>query len=339
MNESFWNGRTVLVTGATGFLGGWLLKKLLSAGAQVVVLLRRQKTDCMAAQEYLLNRCSVVEGLFEDAALLHRVLGLHAPKTVFHLAAQTQVGAALHDPVSTFETNIRASWVLFDACRMAATPQVILASSDKAYGSSIHLPHREKDPLQAHFPYEVSKSCVDMIGQMYAHAYGLPVCIARTANIFGGGDMNFARLIPGLIRETLQNGPYVIRGDGKSVRDFLYVEDAAEAYLRMAECLDESPSLAGEAFNFSLGEPISVLELVQRVLTIMDRNDLAPVLQDAPSREIKEQYMLTEKAREKLGWSPQFEMGEALELTVSWYRKYFNRTSDPQSSNPHAVTQ
>jgi CDP-glucose 4,6-dehydratase len=339
MNESFWNGRQVLVTGATGLLGGWLLKKLLPKRAEVIVVVRDPVADCMAAHEDLFSECTVIEGSFGDPILLRKVLDTHAPRTVFHLAAQTQVGAAWRDPVSTFETNTRGSWELLEACRIASTTQVILASSDKVYGSSNTLPHRETDPLHARFPYEVSKSCVDLIGQMYAEAYGLPVCIARCGNIFGGGDMNFARILPGLIRDTLQNRPFIIRGDGKNVRDFLYVEDAADAFLRLAECLDESPSLAGEAFNFSLSQPLSVLELVQKVHRIMDTNHLAPVLQNTPSQEIKEQYMLTQKAQEILGWSPKFGIDEALELTVSWYRQYFSWAGNQQNSDSHAVTQ
>jgi CDP-glucose 4,6-dehydratase len=339
MNKSFWNGRTVLVTGATGLVGGWLLSKLLRGGAEVIVLVRRHASECMARQDNLLDQCTVVEGVIEDATQLRRVLARHFPQTVFHLAAQSQVGAARHDPVSTLETNVKGSWVLLEACRMESTPQVILASSEKAYGNSGSLPHRETDALQARFAYDVSKNCADLIGQMYAYTYGLPVCIARCGNIFGGGDMQFARVIPGLIRDTLQNKRFIIRGDGRNIRDFLYVEDAVEAYLRLAECMDEVPLLAGEAFNFSLGERISILEVVEKVLCIMDRSDLAPVVQNAPSQDIKEQYMFTGKAREILGWAPRFGMEEGLQRTISWYVEYFSRMGEQQRSDSPAVTQ
>jgi CDP-glucose 4,6-dehydratase len=337
MKGSFWSGRTVLVTGATGLVGGWLLKRLLHSGANVVVLVRTQASKSFAAHEHLLNDCSVVEGLFSDAALLQAVFSSYSPQTVFHLAAQTQVGAAWNDPVGTFETNIRGTWGLLETCRKTQQAQVILASSDKAYGTSNNLPRRETDRLEARFPYDVSKSCADLIAQMYAQAYNLPVCIARCGNIFGGGDFNFARIIPGLIRDTLQNKPFVIRGDGKSARDFLYVEDAADAYLKAAECLDRSPSLAGEAFNFSLGVRISVLELVEMVLSIMDRTDLVPILQNEPGREVKESYMVTEKALKMLGWSPRVGLEEGLKRTVSWYTEYFSKASNRPSSDLHTA--
>ena len=324
MNHSFWNGRSVLVTGATGLLGGWLVKRLLGAGAIVVVLVRNRTSSSIVVREGLLDQSIIIDGELTDAALIHDALERHTPQTVFHLAAQTQVGTAWQDPVSTFESNIKGSWVLLDACRKAETPQIILSSSDKAYGSTGGLPHLETHPLQARFPYDVSKSCADLIAQMYATSYGLPVCVARCGNIFGGGDMNFNRAIPGLIRDTFYGKRFVIRSDGRSIRDFLYVEDAVEAYVRLAECLDTSPSLIGEAFNFSMGARVTVLELVQHVINIMGRSDLVPLIRNTTSHEVREQYLSAQKSKETLGWSPQFDMEEALSQTVAWYEKYFS---------------
>lgn len=316
----------MLVTGATGLLGGWLVKSLLGAGAIVVVPIRNRTSSSIVVREGLLDQCIIIDGEFTDAALIRSVLEKHTPQTVFHLAAQTQVGTAWQDPVSTFEINIKGSWVLLDACRKAETPQLILASSDKAYGSTGSLPHLETHPLQARFPYDVSKCCADLIAQMYATSYGLPVCIARCSNIFGGGDMNFDRAIPSLISDTFRGKRFVIRSDGKSIRDFLYVEDAVEAYVRLAECLDASPTLIGEAFNFSMEARVTVLELVQYVLGIMGRSDLVPLIQNTTSHEVTEQYLSAQKSREILGWSPQFDMEEGLSQTVAWYEKYFSST-------------
>jgi CDP-glucose 4,6-dehydratase len=324
MTNSFWHERTVLVTGATGLLGGWLIKQLIHEGAEVVALVRDQSPGCMAVRENLLERCVVVRGSLTDAALLRRTLAEYSPQTVFHLAAQTLVGVAKQDPVGTLEANVQGSWTLLEACRACNVPQVIVASSDKAYGCSNDLPYLETHPLQGHFPYEVSKSCVDLISQMYAVTYGLPVCIVRCGNLFGGGDLNFSRTVPGAIRDTLHNRRFVIRSDGKYIRDFLYVEDAVFAYLTVSECLAKDPSLAGEAFNFSLEVKLSVLEVVGRVLHAMGREDLSPIVQNTASNEIREQYMLSAKARERLNWSPVYGMEEGVARTITWYKNYFH---------------
>lgn len=336
MTSSFWNERKVLVTGGTGLVGGWLIKELISEGAEVVALVRDHCPRSMVWRENLLERCVVVKGSLTDAPLLRRLLAEYAPQTVFHLAAQTQVGIAKTDPVGTLEANVQGGWTLLEACRVCGVPQVILSSSDKAYGSSADLPYRETHPLQGRFPYEVSKSCIDLIAQMYALTFGLPVCILRSANVFGGGDLNFGRTVPGVIRETIHNRRFVIRSDGKCVRDFLYVEDAVRAYMRLAECLDADPSIAGEAFNVSLEVRLSTLDVVDSVLRVMKRQDLSPLVHNEVTKEIREQYMLSSKARERLDWSPMYGMEEGLVRTVAWYRRYF-QSLEPSTQKLHTV--
>ncbi len=323
MPNQFWKERTVFVTGATGLLGGWLVKQLLEEGAEVVALVRDYSPSSMAVREGLLKRIVVVNGSLDDPSLLRRAVAEYSPKTVFHLAAQTLVGVAKTDPIGTLEANVQGTWNLLEACRQCNVPQVLVASSDKAYGASENLPYLETHPLEGRFPYEVSKSCVDLISQMYAATYKLPVCIVRCGNLFGGGDLNFSRTIPGVIRDTLHDRRFVIRSDGKYIRDFLYVEDAVRAYMTLAECLSVDPSLAGEAFNFSLEVKLTVLDIVNRALELMEREDLAPIVQNSASNEIREQYMLSAKARERLNWKPTFGMDEGLNRTIAWYRNFF----------------
>jgi CDP-glucose 4,6-dehydratase len=295
------------------------------------VLLRPPSTSLAIARHSYLRQCTVVEGELRDAYLLRTALKQQAPQTCFHLAAQSQVSAASQDPLSTFETNIAGTWHLLEACRDAGTTQVVIASSGKVYGTvGIH-PYIESDPLQSRRPYNVSKACADLVAQSYAQTYGLPICTARCGNIFGGGDMNFQRVIPGLIRDTLHNERFIFRGDSRSVHDFLYVEDAVEAYLLLAENLHSNPALGGEAFNFSIGMPTSLLELSQQLLRIMGRSDLAPIMQNTEAQEVQMQALSTKKAREILGWTPNFKLEKGLTQTVSWYRKYFSGVGDSPS--------
>lgn len=322
MNGEFWRGRPVLVTGATGLLGGWLMQSLLSAGAEVVALVRDRVPTCMAVRDGLLRRSTVVNGSLLEDGLVRRLLSEYTIDTVFHLGAQTLVGVAKQDPVGTLETNIRGTWKLLDAARQSQVKQFLFASSDKAYGISDKLPYLETHPCEGRYPYDVSKSCGDLICRMYAATFGVPVAIVRCGNLFGGGDLNFSRTIPGVIQSTLRNERFVIRSDGKFVRDFLYVKDAANAYLLLAERLAADRSLAGEAFNFSLELRLTVLDIVQRVLSMMERTDLKPVIQNIASAEIREQYMSAEKARSVLGWKPLHTLDAGLHETIAWYRNY-----------------
>lgn len=336
--QSFWSGRSVLVTGATGLLGGWLVRSLVDSGADVVALIRDGVPRSMFVRERLADRVSTVSGDIQDAALMRRMMSEYAVDTVFHLAAQAIVGVAKKDPIATLETNVRGTWNVLEAARQTSVKQVLIASSDKAYGASDHLPYLETDPLQGRYPYDCSKSCTDLISTMYAVSFGLPVAIVRCANLFGGGDLNFSRTIPGVIQSTLQGERFVIRSDGKFVRDLLYVQDAADCYLLLAERLAQDASLAGQAFNFSLEVRLTVLELVQQVLSLMHRQDLEPMIMNIASSEIREQYLSAEKARRILAWKPKFALQPALEHTIHWYRKYLGEVDSEHRALLSAAT-
>jgi CDP-glucose 4,6-dehydratase len=318
----FWKGKPVLVTGATGLMGGWLVKALRREGADVVALIRDHAPHCMLLREGLVDQIAVVRGDLESLDTMRRTIAEYEPHTVFHLAAQPLVQVAKLDPVGTLRANVMGTWNLLEACRLVGKSNVVVASSDKAYGASDHLPYLETHPLQGRYPYDVSKSCTDLIAQMYAATYDLHVAIARCGNLFGGGDLNFSRTLPGLIKATLAGERFVIRSDGKFIRDFLYVEDAAESYLILGQRLAEDPSLAGEAFNFSLEERLTVLDIVNMTLELMGRTDLEPVIQNIATSEIREQYLDSGKARRMLGWSPIYGMRKAIEETVAWYAEF-----------------
>ena len=267
----------------------------------------------------MIERINVVRGDVADQELLERVLGEYEVENVFHLAAQTVVGIANSNPVSTFESNIRGTWSLLEACRRSPRVRaIVIASSDKAYGSQAKLPYAEDMPLQGRHPYDVSKSCADLIAQSYAHTFNLPVAITRCGNFYGGGDLNWNRIVPGTIRSALRNQRPVIRSDGNYVRDYLYVEDGSEAYLLLAEQLSRDAALRGAAFNFSTETPITVLDLVKRILKTMDSN-LQPEIRNEVSYEIREQFLSAERARQRLRWTPQFTLDEGLKRTIAWY--------------------
>ena len=322
LSSGFWKDRPVLVTGGTGLLGSWLVPELARRGAYVVVLVRDGAPRSLLVRDGWLDRIPSVHGSLTDEGLLRRTMAEYSIQTVFHLGAQTLVGVAKADPVGTLETNVRGTWLLLEAARQTGVKEVLIASSDKAYGESADLPYREDHPLVGRFPYEASKSCADLIAQMYARAYSLRVGIVRCGNLFGGGDLNFSRLIPGAVRATLRGENFRIRSDGKFIRDFLYVEDAVEAYLCLAQHLAADQALAGEAFNFGLGLRQTMLDLVDRILETMGRPDLRPIVENIASNEIREQYMASDKAHARLGWSPSCGMAEGLRRTVAWYEGY-----------------
>lgn len=322
---SFWQDRSTFVTGATGLLGGWLVHRLLELGADIVCLVRDWVPQSELIHAQLLEQVKVVRGDVCDRALLERILGEYEIDTVFHLAAQTIVGIASRNPRSTFETNIRGTWTLLEACRRSPRIRgIVTASSDKAYGDQEQLPYDEGAPLQGRYPYDVSKSCADLLGQSYAITYKLPVVITRCGNFYGGGDLNWNRVVPGTIRSVLRGQQPVIRSDGQYVRDYFYIEDAAEAYILLAEKVSQNQDLGGEAFNFSNETPLSVLELVERILKLMGSN-LKPVIRNEATNEIRRQYLSAEKARNLLGWQPIFTLDEGLKRTISWYREFFAR--------------
>jgi CDP-glucose 4,6-dehydratase len=322
----FWRDRSTLVTGATGLVGGWLVRRLLGLGADVVSLVR----DWVPASELVrsghLEKVKVVRGDVRDQALLERVLGEFEVATVIHLAAQTIVPIANRNPVSTLESNVAGTWAVLEACRRSPlVRQVVVASSDKAYGGGHPLPYDEETPLRGRHPYDVSKSCADLIAQAYGATFELPVVVSRCGNFFGGGDLNWSRIVPGTIRSVLRGERPVIRSDGRYVRDYFYVEDGAAAYTLLAERLAAEPRLRGRAFNFSDETPVSVLDLVRRVLALAGC-DLEPEILDEATNEIREQRLSAARAREELGWRPLFSLDDGLRRTIEWYRDFF-RTS------------
>jgi CDP-glucose 4,6-dehydratase len=319
--DSFWKDRPTFVTGATGLVGGWLVRRLIELGADVVCLVRDWIPQSDLVRGRLVDRIKVVRGDVRDQALVERALGEFEVATVIHLAAQTIVGIANRNPISTFEANIAGTWALLEACRRSPTvQQIVVASSDKAYGEHEQLPYEEDAPLQGRHPYDVSKSCADLIAQTYAATYELPVAITRCGNFYGGGDLNWNRIVPGTIRSVLRGERPVIRSDGQYVRDYFYVEDGAAAYLLLAEQLASDAGLRGEAFNFSTETQASVLELVRRIVAAMG-SDLEPVVLNNGSHEIRRQHLSAAKARRVLGWRPLFSLDEGLQRTIGWYRK------------------
>ena len=319
---SFWQDRNTFVTGGSGLLGSWLCGELLERSANVTCLLRDWVPASRFSQEDLLSRVNVVRGDLEDHGLLLRTLNEYEIDTVFHLGAQTIVGTASRSPLSTFESNVRGTWNLLEACRLCAATikRVVVASSDKAYGDQGNQPYKETSPLEGRFPYDASKSCADLIALSYFHTYGVPLVVTRCGNLFGGGDLNFNRLIPGTIRSALQGEAPLIRSDGKFVRDYFYVRDAVEAYLALAEALPRE-GLVGEAFNFSSGDPLTVLEVVDHILALCERTDLRPRILNQADHEIPKQTLDCSKAKAALGWAPHYPLEQALRETIDWYRR------------------
>lgn len=320
--NTFWRDRPVFVTGGTGLVGGWLVNTLLDQGADVVCLIRDWVPESMLAGGPSASRVKVVRGDVADQETLERALGEYEISTVIHLAAQTIVGIANRNPISTFESNIKGTWALMEACRRSPlVKQIVIASSDKAYGDCDTLPYDEATPLQGRHPYDVSKSCGDLIAQSYAKTFGSPVVITRCGNFYGGGDFNWNRIIPGTIRSALRGERPVIRSDGTFIRDYFYVEDGAAAYALLAEKLAEKPAIAGSAYNFSNEIQVTVVELVERVLKLMGSN-LKPLVLNEATNEIKHQYLSARKAREELEWQPLFTLDEGLKRTIDWYTKH-----------------
>jgi len=321
-SNSFWRDRPTFVTGATGLLGSWLTTRLVDLGADLTCLVRDWVPQSLLIRSGILDRVKIVRGDLCDRSLLERTLGEFETATVFHLAAQTIVGIANRNPVGTFESNIRGTWCLLEACRRSPqVRQIIVASSDKAYGEHEKLPYDEEAPLRGRYPYDASKACADLVTQSYAATFTLPVAITRCGNLYGGGDLNWNRIIPGTIRSVLRGEPPIIRSDGRSVRDYFFVEDGVAAYLLLAERLAATPELRGQAFNFSNELHISVSELVQSILRLMGVT-FEPVVQNTASHEIPRQFLSAAKARKLLEWRPLFTLNEGLERTINWYRQF-----------------
>ncbi len=328
-SSSHWTDRPTFITGATGLVGGWLVRRLIEQGADVVCLVRDWVPQSELVSSRMIEKVRVVRGDVRDGKELERILGEYEIDTVIHLAAQTIVGIANRNPISTFETNIAGTWSLLEACRRSPkVKSVVCASSDKAYGSADVLPYGEDTPLQGKHPYDVSKSCSDLITNTYGVSYGLPVVTTRCGNFYGGGDLNWNRIVPGTIRSILRGERPTIRSDGEFVRDYFYVEDGAHVYTLLAEKMHADPKLAGEAFNFSNEQQITVNQLVAKILELMG-SKLEPLVKNEASNEIRLQYLSAAKAKKAFGWKPLYTLDESLKKTIDWYRSHL---ADPKDS-------
>jgi CDP-glucose 4,6-dehydratase len=322
---SGWGGRRVLVTGASGLVGSWLTPALLERGAHVVALVRDADPQSELLRSGTIQRVTVVNGVVESLVTMERAILHHRVDTVFHLAPQTQVGIAWRDPYETFESNVRGTYTVLEACRRHGVARVVVASSDKAYGEARTLPYTEDTPLEARFPYDTSKLAGDFLARSYVATYDLPVAIARCGNIYGGGDLNWDRIVPGTIRSLLRNERPVVRSDGTLVRDYVYVGEVVLAYLHLAEQLHR-PEVKGQAFNFSAGKPLNVLELIEAIATAVGTR-LEPVIEARAVAEIQRQYLSSERARTVLGWESRYPLERGLAETVSWYRGFLGGVS------------
>jgi CDP-glucose 4,6-dehydratase len=322
VDNQYWRDKRVFITGVTGLLGSWLTAELIRQGADVIGLVRDQVTQSPLMRSGDINQITVVRGDVCDYIGIERILAEYEVDTIFHLAAQTQVGIANRVPMSTFETNVRGAWIVLEAARRNPTiKRILVASSDKVYGLQKELPNREDDPLQAVYPYDVSKACADLIARTYAHIYEMPVAVTRFANLFGGGDINWNRLVPGTVRSVLRGERPIIRSDGTFKRDFTYVRDAVYGYLTLAQQLDK-PGVRGEAFNFGMSNPISVLDMIKSIIKLSACPDLEPIILNEVKHETLDQYLSSEKADRVLNWRPQFTLEEGLAETMAWYCDY-----------------
>jgi CDP-glucose 4,6-dehydratase len=333
-----WTERRVFVTGATGIVGSWLVKRLIDLGSSVVTLVRDWDPQSELVRSGDVLRTSVVNGRLEDYASLERAINEHDIDTVFHLGAQPIVTTALRNPLPTFEANIRGSYNILEACRVhrALVTRVVVASSDKAYGDAAMLPYTEQMAVNGRHPYDVSKSCTDLLAMSYAHTYELPVAIARCGNIYGGGDLNWSRIVPGTIRSLCLSQRPQIRSDGRSTRDYIYVQDVVDAYLALAERAGDS-SVRGEAFNFSAETPLTVLDMARAVQRLMGRADLDPVILDHARGEIRDQSLDSSKARARLKWGARYSLDAGLAETIAWYERFLE-TSPSQPVAPSCVS-
>lgn len=326
--RTYWLDRPVFVTGCTGILGSWLTMALVDAGAAVTGLIRDEVPFTHLRRSGYQDQIRVVRGDVTDYALIERALNEYEIDTVFHLAAQTIVPIADRAPLSTFETNVKGTWTVLEAARRSPrTEGVIVASSDKAYGAHEDLPYTEDVPLRGCYPYDVSKACADRIARSYAVTYGLPVSVTRCGNLYGGGDLNWSRLVPGTIRSVLRGRRPVVRSDGSLLRDYLYIPDAVDGYMTLAEQMD-SPDVQGEAFNFGLDDPKSVMEVVQAIIDVSDQPTLEPLVLAEAKNEIQDQYLDSSKARRVLGWAPQHSLRTGLRATLTWYRDFLDVERD-----------
>jgi CDP-glucose 4,6-dehydratase len=332
-STAFWQGKKVLVTGATGFVGAWLIKRLLANGCYVVALVRDfdPQSEFIRSGDY--KQTSIVSGDINDYFTIQRAIVEHDIGVVFHLAAQALVHVGHNAPLLTFESNVRGTYNLLEACRMHqdTVKSILVASSDKDYGDSAQLPYLEEMPLAGKNPYDASKSCTDIIAQSYAQTYDLPLVITRFGNIYGGGDLNWSRIVPGTIRSILNNERPVLRSDGSFVRDYVYVEDVIDGYMLLSKM---APDLLGEAFNLSCEAPATVLEIVQEIQSLLSRTDLDPVILSKAEGEIHSQHLDSSKVKKLTGWEPKHSLREGLKQTIDWYRQYLSQTTGMTYHDP-----
>jgi len=330
----FWKNKKVFVTGSSGFIGTSLLRRLTHYGAQVIAFDKEAPVDALFKREQ--TRITKVQGSLSNYTLLQTTLSEYSIDTIYHLGAQTQVQSAFSDPFTTYETNIRGTYCLLEACRRSTKhiKRIIIASSDKAYGIHDTLPYTEESSLQALYPYDVSKACTDLIALSYYHTYGLPIVVTRAGNVYGGGDFNWERLIPSVICNLYENTSPLLRGDGLSLRDYVFIEDIVEAYLLLGEQLQEK-KLQGEAFNLGSNKPTKVIDIVSAIAKFMNKEHLAPIIQNAARGEIPHQYLSSKKAEKLIGWRPKVSLSLGLELTIAWYEKFFQETSVDSKQEKH----
>lgn len=321
---SFWLGKRVLVTGASGLVGSWLVPELVRLRADVTCLIRDTDPQSELIRSRTVDNVSVVTGSLEDYNTCERALAAYDIDTIFHLGAQAIVRTASKAPMSTFESNIRGTYCLLEAARrVKGVERIVIASSDKAYGKGAKLPYTEDMPLVGRHPYDVSKSCTDLIAQSYFYTYDLPIAIARCGNIFGGGDLNFSRIFPSTIRSFHYKQSPIIRSNGCFTRDYIYVKDVVQAYLLLGSSLT-SAGIVGEAFNFGPNSPMTVLDVVQSIACLMGCEDISPTILNQAEGEIVDQYLSSEKARKLLGWEMSSSYEEGVRETIMWYEKYLN---------------
>lgn len=323
--NSFWSGRKVFVTGATGIVGSWLVKELVARSAEVVALVLDCDPQTELYRSGTVNSIHVVNGRLEDFSTVERAIVGHSVDTVIHLGAQAIVDVARISPLGTFETNVRGTWNVLESCRQHGdlVERIVIASSDKAYGDHEILPYTEEMALRPNYPYEVSKTCADLIARTYRQTYGLPVGVARCGNIYGGGDLNWSRIVPGTIRSLYNGQAPLLRSDGNYIRDYIYVKDAAGAYLSLAEHLD-SASIHGETFNFSSESRVTVFEIVSSICRLMGCSEIQPVVLNNAKGEIRNQYLSAAKAARLLGWRARYTLENGLQETIKWYREFFS---------------
>lgn len=324
MSNNFFTNKKILVTGHLGFLGSNLTKKLLKRKSDVIGVDKKSKNHKSILSHNEIQRIKSIKGNISNYKFISKIIRDYEIEYIFHLAAEAIVGKCFQKPLTAFSSNIKGTWNILEACRNSPVKAIIIASSDKAYGDNLNLPYKESYPLDGRHPYDVSKSCADLIAQCYHETYKSPVCITRCGNIYGPGDFNFSRLIPDAIICTLKNKYFYVRSDGTYTRDYIYIDDIIDAYLVLAEKMSEE-KISGQAFNFSNEKPISVMELLLLIYKIINKKPKYKIA-DMAKHEIKNQYLSAKKAQKVLGWKPKFSLNKGLVNTVNWYRYYFRIT-------------